>query len=131
MANCNNNNNNTYKRFLQLKMITKYGIFTLAFLSLSYCVLCYFGFDVSWTYMIFFTFAMLLRFILSKAFGLCWIHRACIFFNFCVSMTIVTKDETLYKVFGLENHQIMGILGIIGIILFGLVFWKVGIKKSC
>ena len=46
-------------------------------------------------------------------------------------MTIVTKDETLYKVFGLENHQIMGILGIIGIILFGLVFWKVGIKKCC
>ena len=126
-----NNNSTTYNRFLRLKVITKYGIFTLAFLSLSYCVLCYLGFDVSWTYVVFFTFAMILRIVLSKAFGLCWIHRACILFNFSVSLVIITDNYLLHKIFGIEFHQIMGLLGIIGIILFCLVFWKVGIKRNC
>lgn len=123
--------NNTYKRFLQLKMITKYGIFGLSFISLSYCILSYLGYQVSWVFIVFFTFAMVLRFILSKAFGLCWVHRACIMYNYCVSVVIVTKTETMLRLTGLNKANVIGVLAIMGIIIFGLVIWKVKSNKTC
>lgn len=124
-------NNNTYKRFLQLKMITKYGIFGLSFISLLYCILSYLGCQVSWMFIVFFTFAFVLRFILSKAFGLCWVHRACIMYNYCVSVVIVTKTETMLRLTGLDKSNVIGVFAIIGLILFGLVVWKVRSNKTC
>ena len=127
-----NSNSTTYKRFMQLKMITKYGIFSLAFLSLSYCILYFFlGVEVKRTYILYFLFAMLLRVVLSRAFGLCWIHRACIIYNFLVSISIVTDNETILQLTGYTFHQMMGAFSFIGLILFALVIWKVKIKKSC
>ena len=82
------NVNNTYKRFLQLKLITKYGIFGLAFISFIYCVLTFLGYYVPWMFIVFFSFAFVLRIILSKAFGLCWIHRSCILYNYCLLLMI-------------------------------------------
>ena len=124
-------NNNTYRRFLQLKMITKYGIFGLSFISLLYCILSYLGYQVSWMFIVFFTFAFVLRIILSKAFGLCWVHRACIMYNYCVSVVIVTKTETMLRLTGLDKSNVIGVLAIIGIIIFSLVVWKVRSKKTC
>ena len=124
-------NNNTYKRFLQLKMITKYGIFGLSFISLLYCILSYLSYQVSWMFIVFFTFAFVLRFILSKAFGLCWVHRTCIMYNYCVSVVIVTKTETMLRLTGLDKSNVIGVLAIIGIIIFSLVVWKVRSKKTC
>ena len=127
-----NSNSTTYKRFMQLKMITKYGIFSLAFLSLSYCILYFFlGVEVKRTYILYFLFAMLLRVVLSRAFGLCWVHRACIIYNFIVSLSIVTDNETILQLTGFTFHQMMGTFSFIGLILFALVIWKVKIKKSC
>lgn len=127
-----NSNSTTYKRFMQLKMITKYGIFSLAFLSLSYCILYFFlGVEVKRTYILYFLFAMLLRVVLSRAFGLCWIHRACIIYNFLVSISIVTDNETILQLTGFTFHQMMGTFSFIGLILFALVIWKVTIKKNC
>ena len=127
-----NSNSTTYKRFMQLKMITKYGIFSLAFLSLSYCILYFFlGVEVKRTYILYFLFAMLLRVVLSRAFGLCWVHRACIIYNFLVSISIVTDNETILQLTGFTFHQMMGTFSFIGLILFALVIWKVKIKKSC
>ena len=127
-----NSNSTTYKRFMQLKMITKYGIFSLAFLSLSYCILYFFlGVEVKRTYILYFLFAMLLRVVLSRAFGLCWIHRACIIYNFLVSLSIVTDNETILQLTGFTFHQMMGTFSFIGLILFALVIWKVKIKKNC
>lgn len=127
-----NSNSTTYKRFMQLKMITKYGIFSLAFLSLSYCILYFFlGVEVKRTYILYFLFAMLLRVVLSRAFGLCWVHRACIMYNFLVSLSIVTDNETILQLTGFTFHQMMGTFSFIGLILFALVIWKVKIKKSC
>lgn len=126
------NNSTTYRRFMQLKMITKYGIFSLAFLSLSYCILYFFlGVEVKRTYILYFLFAMLLRVVLSRAFGICWIHRACIIYNFLVSLSIVTDNETILQLTGFTFHQMMGTFSFIGLILFALVIWKVKIKKSC
>ena len=124
-------NNNTYRRFLQLKMITKYGIFGLSFISLLYCILSYLGCQVSWMFIVFFTFAFVLRFILSKAFGLCWVHRTCIMYNYCVSVVIVTKTETMLRLTGLDKSNVIGVLAIIGIIIFSLVVWKVRSRKTC
>lgn len=124
-------NNNTYRRFLQLKMITKYGIFGLSFISLLYCILSYLGYQVSWMFIVFFTFAFVLRFILSKAFGLCWVHRTCIMYNYCVSVVIVTKTETMLRLTGLDKSNVIGVLAIIGIIIFSLVVWKVRSNKTC
>ena len=124
-------NNSTYRRFLQLKMITKYGIFGLSFISLLYCILSYLGYQVSWMFIVFFTFAFVLRFILSKAFGLCWVHRTCIMYNYCVSVVIVTKTETILRLTGLDKSNVIGVLAIIGIIIFSLVVWKVRSKKTC
>ena len=127
-----NSNSTTYKRFMQLKMITKYGIFSLAFLSLSYCILYFFlGVEVKRTYILYFLFAMLLRVVLSRAFGLCWVHRVCIIYNFLVSVSIVTDNETILQLTGFTFHQMMGTFSFIGLILFALVIWKVKIKKSC
>ena len=124
-------NSNTYKRFLQLKMITKYGIFGLSFISLSYCILSYLGCQVSWMFIVFFTFAFVLRFILSKAFGLCWVHRACIMYNYCVSVVIVIKTDTMLRLTSLDKSNVIGVLAIIGIIIFSLVVWKVRSNKTC
>ena len=126
----NSNISTTYRRFFHLKAITKYGIFTLAFLSMIYCILASCGYKVEWMYVVFFSFAFVLRFILSRAFGLCWVHRACIMYNYCVSVCIVTSEETL-DVIGVGKHIMIGILAIIGLILAGLVLWKIRIKKSC
>ena len=123
--------NNTYRRFLQLKMITKYGIFGLSFISLLYCILSYLGYQASWMFIVFFTFAFVLRFILSKAFGLCWVHRTCIMYNYCVSVVIVTKTETMLRLTGLDKSNVIGVLAIIGIIIFSLVVWKVRSNKTC
>lgn len=126
-----NNSINTYKRFLQLKLITKYGIFGLAFFSLTYCILTSMGFYVPWMFIAFFTFALVLRLVLSKAFGLCWIHRSCILYNYCVSVLIVTKPDTLYNIIGVEKQKMVGVMAIIGLILFSFVLWKITTKKSC
>ena len=124
-------NNNTYRRFLQLKMITKYGIFGLSFISLLYCILSYLGYQVSWMFIVFFTFAFVLRFILSKAFGLCWVHRTCIMYNYCVSVVVVTKTETMLRLTGLDKSNVIGVLAIIGTSILSFVVWKVRSKKTC
>lgn len=121
----------TYNLFLQLKMITKYGIFGLSFISLLYCILSYLGYQVSWMFIVFFTFAFVLRFLLSKTFGLCWVHRTCIMYNYCVSVVIVTKTETMLRLTGLDKSNVIGVLAIIGIIIFCLVVWKVRSNKTC
>ena len=126
-----NGNSSTYKRFFQLKLIVKYGIFGLAFISFTYCTLTFLGFYVPWMFTIFFSFAFVLRIVLSKTFGLCWIHRGCILYNYCVSLCIVTKPETLYEMFGIEKQAMVGVFAIIGIIIFGLVTWKLTTKKTC
>ena len=126
-----NGNSSTYKRFFQLKLIVKYGIFGLAFISFTYCTLTFLGFYVPWMFTIFFSFAFVLRIVLSKTFGLCWIHRGCILYNYCVSLCIVTKPETLYEMFGIEKQTMVGVFAIIGIIIFGLVTWKLTTKKTC
>ena len=125
------NINNTYKKFLQLKLITKYGIFGLAFISFTYCVLTFLGYYVPWMIIVFFSFAFVLRIVLSKAFGLCWIHRSCILYNYCVSICIVTKPETLYAMLGIGKQTMVGVFAIIGIIIFSLVIWKITTKKTC
>lgn len=127
----NNNSISTYKRFLQLKIITKYGIFGLAFISLTYCLLTSIGFYVPWMFIIFFSFAFVLRIVLSKTFGLCWVHRACILYNYCVSVCIVTKPETLNRMLGIDKQTMVGAMAIIGIIIFGLVVWKLTTKRTC
>ena len=126
-----NGNSSTYKRFFQLKLIVKYGIFGLAFISFTYCALTFLGFYVPWMFTIFFSFAFVLRIVLSKTFGLCWIHRGCILYNYCVSLCIVTKPETLYEMLGIEKQTMVGVFAIIGIIIFGLVTWKLTTKKTC
>lgn len=127
-----NNSISTYKLFLQLKMMAKYGIFTLAFITLIYTILYFFfGYEVKWTYIIYFAFAMILRIVLSKAFGLCWIHRTCIIYNFLVSVCIITDNDTIHRLTGFTYHQMMGAFAFVGIILFALVVWKVMIKKNC
>lgn len=125
------NSSSTYKKFLQLKMITKYGIFSLAFISLTYSVLASIGYRVEWTYLVFFTFAFILRTVLSKAFGLCWIHRSCILYNYTVSVCIVTSENTFQDTLNISKQHIFGVLAIIGIIIFSLVIWKITNKKTC
>lgn len=125
------NNKNTYRLFLQLKAITKYGIFGLAFFSMVYCILTSMGFYVPWLFILYFSFAFILRMVLSKAFGLCWIHRTCILYNYFVSVLNVIKPETFISLFGIEKHSMIKVLAIFGIILFGFVVWKIKSNKSC
>ena len=123
--------NSTYKLFLQLKLVTKYGIFGLAFLSVVYCILTSSGFYVPWLFIVYFSFAFVLRLILSKAFGLCWIHRSCILYNYFVSVLNVIKPDTFISNFGVEKILMIKVMAIIGIILFGCVLWRIKSKKTC
>lgn len=123
--------NSTYKLFLQLKLVTKYGIFGLASLSVIYCILTSLGFYVPWLFIVYFSFAFVLRLILSKAFGLCWIHRSCILYNYFVSVLNVIKPDTFISIFGVEKILMIKVLAIIGIILFGCVLWRIKSKKTC
>lgn len=123
--------NSTYKLFLQLKLVTKYGIFGLAFLSVVYCILTSMGLYVPWLFVVYFSFAFVLRLILSKAFGLCWIHRSCILYNYFVSVLNVIKPDTFISIFGVEKILMIKVLAIIGIILFGCVLWRIKSKKTC
>lgn len=123
--------NSTYKLFLQLKLVTKYGIFGLAFLSVVYCILTSLGFYVPWLFIVYFSFAFVLRLILSKAFGLCWIHRSCILYNYFVSVLNVIKPDIFISIFGVEKILMIKVLAIIGIILFGCVLWRIKSKKTC
>ena len=125
------NNKNTYRLFLQLKAITKYGIFGLAFFSMVYCILTSMGFYVPWLFIFYFTFAFILRIVLSKAFGLCWIHRSCILYNYFVSVLNVIKPDTFRSLIGIEKQSMISVLAVVGIILFGFVVWKIKSKKTC
>lgn len=127
----NSNISTTYRHFLHLKAITKYGIFGLASISLTYCILASLGWHVSWIYVVFFSFAMILRLVLSRAFGLCWVHRACILYNYCVSVCIVTPESALLDAVGISKHNMIGVFAVIGVIIFALVLWKIKRKKSC
>jgi hypothetical protein len=122
---------NTYRLFLQLKAITKYGIFGLAFFSMLYCILTSIGLYVPWIFIVYFSFAFVLRLILSKAFGLCWIHRSCILYNYFVSVLNVIKPDTFISNFGVEKILMIKVMAIIGIILFGCVLWRIKSKKTC
>jgi hypothetical protein len=123
--------NSTYKLFLQLKLVVKYGIFGLAFFSVVYCILTSLGFYVPWLFIVYFSFAFVLRLILSKAFGLCWIHRSCILYNYFVSVLNVIKPDTFISIFGVEKILMIKVMAIIGIILFGCVLWRIKSKKTC
>ena len=125
------NNKNTYRLFLQLKAITKYGIFGLAFFSMVYCILTSMGLYVPWLFIFYFSFAFILRIVLSKAFGLCWIHRSCILYNYFVSVLNVIKPDTFRSLIGIEKQSMISVLAIVGIILFGFVVWKITSKKTC
>lgn len=127
----NKTSTSTYRRFLQLKMITKYGIFGLAGFSLTYCILTSLGYYVPWMFIAFFTFAFVLRLVLSKTFGLCFVHRSCILYNYCVSLCIVTKPETIQELFGVSKGLIVDIFVLIGAFIFCLVVWKIANKKNC
>ena len=123
--------NSTYKLFLQLKLVAKYGIFGLAFFSVVYCILTSLGFYVPWLFIVYFSFAFVLRLILSKAFGLCWIHRSCILYNYFVSVLNVIKPDTFISIFGVEKILMIKVMAIIGTILFGCVLWRIKSKKTC
>lgn len=125
------NNKNTYRLFLQLKAITKYGIFGLAFFSMVYCILTSMGLYVPWLFILYFSFAFILRIILSKAFGLCWIHRSCILYNYFVSVLNVIKPDTFRSLFGIEKQSMISVLAVVGLILFGFVVWRIKSKKTC
>ena len=125
------NTKSTYKLFLQLKLVVKYGIFGLAFISLLYCILTSLGLYVPWMFIVYFSFAFILRIILSKAFGLCWIHRSCILYNYFVSLLNVIKPDTFLSLFGFEKQTMIGTLAIIGLILFCCVLWRIKSKKTC
>ena len=127
----NSNISTTYRHFLHLKAITKYGIFGLASISLTYCILASLGWHVSWIYVVFFSFAMILRLVLSRAFGLCWVHRACILYNYCVSVCIVTPESAMLDAVGVNKQSVIGVFAVIGVIIFALVVWKIKRKKTC
>lgn len=52
-------------------------------------------------------------------------------YNYCVSVVIVTKTETMLRLTGLDKANVIGVLAIIGIIIFSLVVWKVRSNKTC
>ena len=81
--------------------------------------------------MVFFSFAMILRLVLSRAFGLCWVHRACILYKYCVSVCIVTPESALLDAVVISKHNMIGVFAVIGVIIFALVVWKIKRKKTC
>lgn len=100
-----------------LRRITKYGIFLLSLLCISYCGLMYFGYDYFGIHLVLFGFALILRLTLSKIFSFCWVHKLCIIYIFLVSLCIATLRHNIIVIAGLNIKDVEFILFILGLLL--------------
>lgn len=113
-----------------LRKITKYGIFLLSFLCTIYCGMIYLGLNLVGIHWLLFSFALVLRLMLSKIFGLCWVHRVCIGYIFAVSLCVSLLNHEKVSVLGLDAQSIHGINFVTGLLLIPLILWKAK-NKSC
>ena len=113
-----------------LRKITKYGVFLLSSMCTIYCGLMYLDLDFFGIHLLLFGFALVLRLTLSKAFGLCWVHRLAIIYIFLVSLCIATLRHNIVLIAGLDIKTIQRVMFDIGLCLIPLILWKAK-DKSC
>ena len=109
--------NDIRKTLTLLRRITKYGIFALTVLCIIYCGLMYFGYDYFGIHLVLFGFALALRLTLSKVFDFCWVHKACIFYIFLISLCIATLRHNIIEIIGLNIKDIQLVMLILGMLL--------------
>ena len=111
-----------------LRKITKHGVFLLMLLCTIYCGLMYLGVDLFGIHLILFGFALVLRLILSKTFGLCRLHKMCVIYIFFVSLCVATLRHNIVTLLGWNIRNIQAAMMIVGVILCILVaqkaFWQ-------
>ena len=122
--------NDIRKTLTLLRRITKYGIFALTAACIGYCGLMYFGYDFFGIHLLIFSFALVLRLILSKIFNFCWVHKLCVIYIFLVSLCIATLRHNIIEIMGIDIKQIQLIMFLFGISLVPLVLTKLK-DKSC
>lgn len=100
-----------------LRRITKYGVFLLSLMCIIYCGLMYFGYDCFGIHLALFGFALTLRLTLSKIFGFCWVHKACIIYIFLISLCVATLRHNVITIIGLNTKDVELILFVLGLLL--------------
>lgn len=118
------------KTLTLLRRITKYGIFALTAACISYCGLMYFNYDFFGIHLLIFSFALVLRLVLSKIFNFCWVHKVCIIYIFIVSLCIATLRHNIIEIMGMNIKTIQLIVFIIGLTIIPLIIWKMK-DNSC
>lgn len=128
------NNNKDIREISQayqlLKRLVKYGITALTVLCTAHCGLLSIGIDLLTVHVLLCLFLFILGLCLSAFFHLCWVHKACVLYTCTVVLCIVFKRYDMFTALGLSVEAARNIMCLLGIVIIGLVIWKVQ-EKNC
>lgn len=125
------NYNDIHKKLIQLKIMSKYGIFGLTGVAVAHSILLYLGYDIFWVHVVFCVFAFMLGMTLSSVFNLCWVHKTAVIYYCSILVLIAMKRHGILEEWGWDLQLARLISTIIGSILLLLQIWKGMTKTNC
>ena len=120
-----------HKVFQLLRTLVKYGITALTVLCTVHCGLLAMGHDLLGVHLLLCAFLFVLGLCLSRFFGLCWVHKACVVYTCTVVVFIVLKRHGILSAWGVDIDLIRGVMCILGMSITTLVLWKTQEKNCC
>lgn len=119
-----------HKTYQLLRRLVKYGITALTVLCTIHCGLLVCGYDIFGVHILLCLFLFILGLCLSKLFGLCWAHKACVLYTCTVVLLVVFKRQNMFHVLGIDLDVARTVMYIIGVFIIGYVTWKIH-GKNC
>lgn len=119
-----------HQTYQLLKRLVKYGITALTVLCTIHCGLLTLGHDVFGVHILLCSFLFVLGLCLSRLFNLCWVHKTCVVYTCTVVLLVVFKRQDMFHVLGLDLNIARTAMWLLGVLITGLVIWKMQ-GKNC